>query len=116
MTSVHDTSNKELVKRFHDATNSGDADFISRTIDELVAPDAPLRTPLPLHVTGPEAMKVIFETLRRAFPDLHVQIEDLIAEGDRVVSRNTVTGTHQGEYMGHKPTGKSVRYHEIFIF
>jgi predicted ester cyclase len=39
----------------------------------------------------------------------------VIAEGDKVVGRNTVTGTHQGEYMGIPPTGKSVTYNEIFI-
>jgi predicted ester cyclase len=39
----------------------------------------------------------------------------VIAEGDRVVARNTVTGTHLGEYMGIPPTGKSVTYDEIFI-
>ena len=43
-------------------------------------------------------------------------MEDLIAEGDKVVARNTVTGTHQGEYMGLPPTGKSITYREIFIF
>ena len=53
--------------------------------------------------------------LLRAFPDLHVTVEDLIAEGDKVVARNTVTGTHQGEYMGRPPTGKPVTYDEIFI-
>ena len=41
--------------------------------------------------------------------------DGLIAEGDKVVRRNTVTGTHQGEYMGLPPTGKSVTYNEIFI-
>jgi predicted ester cyclase len=40
----------------------------------------------------------------------------VIAEGDKVVGRNTVTGTHQGEYMGIQPTGKSIKYNEIFIF
>jgi predicted ester cyclase len=40
----------------------------------------------------------------------------VIAEGDKVVGRNTVTGTHQGEYLGLPPTGKSVTYDEIFIF
>jgi predicted ester cyclase len=54
--------------------------------------------------------------LLRGLPDLHVAVEDVIAEGDKVVSRNTVTGTHQGEYRGLPPTGKSVTYHEIFIF
>ena len=39
----------------------------------------------------------------------------MIAEGDKVVARDTVTGTHQGEYMGLPPTGKSITYNEIFI-
>ena len=42
-------------------------------------------------------------------------VEDLIAEGDRVVIRDCVTGTHQGEYMGIPPTGKFITYNEIFI-
>ena len=57
----------------------------------------------------------MFGRLIRAFPDLHITVEDLIEEGDKVVSRNTVTGTHQGEYMGLPPTGKSITYNEIFI-
>jgi predicted ester cyclase len=40
----------------------------------------------------------------------------VIAEGDKVVCRNVVTGTQQGEYMGLPPTGRSVTYNEIFIF
>ena len=39
----------------------------------------------------------------------------MIAEGDKVVGRNTVTGTHRGDYMGIPPTGKSITYNEIFI-
>ena len=42
-------------------------------------------------------------------------MEDLIAEGDKVVARNSIAGTHQGEYMGRPPTGKPVMYDEIFI-
>ena len=57
----------------------------------------------------------MWAVLLRAYPDAHVAVEDLIAEGDKVVARNTVTGTHQGEYMGRPPTGKSVTYTEIFI-
>lgn len=57
----------------------------------------------------------MFTRLHSAFPDLHVTVEDLIAEGDKVVGRNTVTGTHEGEYMGLKPTGRSITYNEIFI-
>jgi steroid delta-isomerase-like uncharacterized protein len=116
MSTVQATSNKEMVRRFHDAVNSDDAEVISRNIDELVEPNAVIRSPVPLGVTGSQAMKVIFATLLRAFPDLHVRVEDLIAEDDKVVSRSTVTGTHQGEYMGLQPTGKFVTYNEIFIF
>jgi predicted ester cyclase len=53
--------------------------------------------------------------LLQGLPGVHLTIEDLIAEGDKVVSRNSVTGTHRGEYMGLPPTGKSVTYNEIFI-
>jgi predicted ester cyclase len=51
-----------------------------------------------------------------AFPDLHVTIDDQIAEGDKVVSRVTFHGTHQGEFAGVAPTYKSVRFTEIFIY
>jgi predicted ester cyclase len=43
-----------------------------------------------------------------AFPDMHVALEDLIAEGDRVFLRSTITGTHDGEYKGIPPTGRHV--------
>ncbi len=75
-----------------------------------------IRTPLPVQATGAQALKEVFARLHRAFPDLHVAVEDLIAEGDKVVGRNSVTGTHRGEYMGIAPTGRSVTYDEVFIF
>jgi steroid delta-isomerase-like uncharacterized protein len=115
MSAAQATSNKATMRRFQDAANTHDAELISKTIDEVVEPDVLIRTPLPIQATGAELLKEVFARLHRAFPDLHVTIEDLIAEGDKVVSRNTVTGTHQGEYMGIPSTGKSVTYNEIFI-
>ncbi|HET6870400.1 MAG TPA: ester cyclase [Solirubrobacteraceae bacterium] len=109
------TGNKATFRRFHEATNTGDQELISRTIDEIVDPDVLIRTPLPVRATGAEALKEVFTRLHQAFPDLHVTVEDLIEEGDKVVGRNTVTGTHRGEYMGIPPTGKAVTYREIFI-
>ena len=53
--------------------------------------------------------------IRSAFPDLHVTIEDQIAEGDKVVTRVTFRGTHQGEFSGIAPTGKRVEYSGIAI-
>jgi steroid delta-isomerase-like uncharacterized protein len=108
--------NKATITRFQDATNSHDPELIARTIDEVVAPDALINTPLPIEGTGPEKLREVFTRLHRAFPDLQVEVEDLIEEGDKVVSRNLCRGTHQGEYMGHPATGRSVAYNEIFIF
>ena len=110
------TANKALFKRFHDAANTGDIEVISKMIDELVAPDAVIRTPLPIDATGADALKQIWAMLLRIYPDIHLTVEDLIGEGDKVVGRTTVTGTHQGEFMGVAPTGKSVTYNEMFIF
>jgi steroid delta-isomerase-like uncharacterized protein len=116
MPTAQASSNKATIRRFHDAANTGDLELISKTIDELVEPDAQVRTPLPIGATGAQALKEVFARLHQVYPDLHITVEDLIEEGDKVVSRNTVTGTHQGEYMGHPPTGKSITYNEIFIF
>lgn len=109
-------TNKAAIRRFHDATNTGDGELISQTIDELFEPDALIRTPLPIETTGAQAVKEVFARLHQVFPDVHVTIEDLVAEEDKVVSRNSVSGTHLGEYMGLSPTGKPVTYNEIFIF
>lgn len=116
MSAAQETSNKAIVARFEEAVSSGDWEIISKAIDELVAPDALIRSPIPTKARGAQKLKEIFGTLHRAYPDLHVAAEDVIAEGDKVVARNTVTGTHRGEYMGIAPTGKSVTYNEIFIF
>ena len=115
MSTAQETSNKAAWGRLQDAMNTRDAELISQTIDEIVEPDVKIGTPLPVEATGAQAIKEVFARLHRAFPDLHITVEDLIEEGDKVVGRHTVTGTHQGEYMGLPPTGKSVTYNEIFI-
>ncbi|UGT67573.1 ester cyclase [Nocardia gipuzkoensis] len=115
MSTARATSNIATFSRLHDAVNSGDAEIISKTIDEVVAPDMLFHAPVPMDATGAQALQQVWAVLLRAFPDIHVAVEDVIAEGDKVVFRNTVTGTHQGEYRGLPPTGKSVTYNEIFI-
>ncbi len=116
MSTAQLTSNKMVLMRFCDAVNAGDMEVMARTIDELVEPDAVIRTPLPIDGTGADKLKEVFRRLHRAFPDLHITVEDVIEEGEKVVSRNTVTGTHLGGYMGLPATGKSVTYSEIFSF
>ena len=108
--------NKAAFTRFKDAMNTCDAKFISKTIDELVEPDATIRTPLPGDAKGSEKLKQVWTVLLAGFPDLQLNVEDLIGEDDKVVARIVCTGTHRGEYMGVAPSGKSIAYDEIFIF
>ncbi|MET7847524.1 ester cyclase [Streptomyces avermitilis] len=115
MSTAGEPSNTATLDRFHSAVNSGDLDIISKAIDEFVAPDLLFHAPVPMGATGAEALKRVWEVLLRAFPDIRVTVEETITEGDKVVSRNTVTGTHRGEYQGLPPTGKTVTYNEIFI-
>jgi predicted ester cyclase len=113
MSTAQETSNKATVRRFDDVVSTGDAEVISKTIDELVEPDVLIHMPLPIQATGAQALKQVWAMLLRAFPTFTFAVEDVIAEGDKVVSRNTVTGTHQGEYRGLPPTGKSVTTRSI---
>ncbi|GGU97856.1 hypothetical protein GCM10010260_37340 [Streptomyces filipinensis] len=109
------TRNKEIAHHLNEAVNSGDPDVIAKTIDELVTPDLAFHAPVPMGMTGAQALKQVWSVLLGAFPDIHVTVEDVIAEGDKVVARNTVTGTHRGEFRGVPPTGRSVSYGEIFV-
>jgi SnoaL-like polyketide cyclase len=108
-------SNKATSTRFPDAVNSGDTELISKTIYEVFDPDVRLGGPLPIDATGAQALKQTWAILLRAYPDLHITVEDLITEGDKLVARNTVTGTRQSQYLSVPPTGKSVTYNEIFM-
>ena len=81
MSTVQTASNKAAIMRFHGASNTGDLEQISETIDELVEPNALIHTPLPIEATGAQALKVVFASLLRGFPDLQVVIEDLIERG-----------------------------------
>jgi steroid delta-isomerase-like uncharacterized protein len=82
--------------------------------DELVAPGCVHHAPAPL-VCGIEGLKQWARALRRAFPDLCALVDDEIAEGDRVVQRLTLSGTHAGEFLGIPPTGKRVTWQLMAI-
>ena len=83
-------------------------------IPELIATNWVEHTPLG-DIKGPDGFKQGPTTFRTAFPDLHITIDDMFAEGDRVVSRVTMTGTFKGEYMGIAPTGKKFTVGAILI-
>jgi predicted ester cyclase len=64
-----------------------------------------------------DGVKRWVEPFRRAFPDVEMEIVDLIAEGEKVVCRFACSGTHEGEWRGHPPTGRRFeRIDEVYIF
>ena len=66
-------------------------------------------------IVGLEANKAFNESLFQGFPDIHHTMEDVIAEGDKVVYRTTIQGTHTGEFLGTPPTGKSVKVNDFTL-
>jgi steroid delta-isomerase-like uncharacterized protein len=65
---------------------------------------------------GPEEMKGTVRMVTAAFPDNRHEVEEVIAEDDRVVLRCTLTGTHEGQFMGIPPTGRKIEVTEIHIY
>jgi predicted ester cyclase len=63
----------------------------------------------PRHAAGAEGVRAVVASLRRAFADFHLAIEDITAGGDTVWLRMVATGIHQGSFMGHAPTGRPIR-------
>ena len=98
--------NKALARRvIEEMFNNGNLDVA----DELIAQDYVDHDPaMPEDVHGPEGFKEYVSAYRSAFPDLHIQIEDQIAEGNKVATRWTGTGTHEGELAGIARTGNRV--------
>lgn len=86
------------------------------TVDELASPSFVNHDPAdPEERRGPAGAKAFIATYREAFPDLHITIEDVIADGDKVVMRWTSRGTHRGELMGLAPTGTQAEVSGISI-
>ena len=82
--------------------------------DEILAADCRHHAPAPL-APGSEGLKRWVAALRRAFPDLCAIVEDEIAEGDTVVQRLTLSGTHEGVCCGAPPTGRRATWQLVAI-
>lgn len=106
-------ANKALARRIYDEVINGRNPDL---LDELVSADFVEHESYPgLPATGPEAPKAALGMFLAAFPDLRMTPEDMIAEGDKVAVRLTMTGTHTGELMGIPPTNKSFSVQGIDI-
>lgn len=101
--------NKALARRgLEEVLGQGKWDVL----DELTAADVGLYYKAPVapggRVDGRDALRQLLQTYRAAFPDLSVAVEDQVAEGDKVVTRYSTTGTHQGPLPNLPATGKRV--------
>ncbi len=103
--------NKAIARRAYDAINRNDLD----ALEEMVDSDITDHDPAPGQGPGLEGVKQYFSSLHAAFPDVHMDVEDMIAEGEKVVARVSVSGTHQGEFLGIEPTGNRVTIKGIDI-
>jgi steroid delta-isomerase-like uncharacterized protein len=105
-------ANKELVCRYQEAYNANNMG----ALDEILAPDLISHSLMPGLPPGRESLIQLQQLTLAAFPDFHTTIEDLIAEGDKVVARCTTRGTHKGEFLGIPPSGKPFTFTWISIF
>src|SRR3712207_6200222 len=94
---------KELYRRFIEECFTGGNLAL---VDEMVAADAVDHQAPPGVAQGAEGLKQFLSMFRSAFPDLQATVDQMIAEGDTVAARFTMSGTHQGELFGIPPTGK----------
>ncbi|MEU5310483.1 ester cyclase [Streptomyces sp. NPDC021562] len=96
---------------FAEAVVTGNLD----ALDDIVAPHAIDHDPAPGQGPGPDGYKDMFAQLRAAFPDLHVQVEHLVATDDELAFAYVITGTHLGPLMGQAATGRKVSYRGMQI-
>lgn len=101
-------TNKKIVQRFVAEYQTGDDQQVLR---DTIAPTLVNHTPMsPDAPGGVEEVKGIFDMSHAAFEGFTAEIVDQLAEGDRVMTYKTFSGTHTGEFMGIAPTGKHVRF------
>ncbi len=107
--------NKAVVQRYVDEIQNAhsldalESIFAEDFIDHMASSGG-------LYLGGMEGLKRGYATFLDAFPDLHVTVEDMIAEGDKVVAYKTLSGTHRGTHLEIPPTGKRVQYQIISIY
>jgi steroid delta-isomerase-like uncharacterized protein len=108
-------NNKAVVQRYVDEMQNAHS---LDNIEEIFAEDFVdhMASSGGLFVGGMDGLKRGYAAFLNAFPDLQVTVEDIIAEGDKVVAFKTLTGTHRGTHLGIPPTGKRVTYQIISIY
>lgn len=111
-TSAVEIANKAIISRYVEATNQNQLDLL----DEMVWPDYVEAEPIPGQEPGLEGLKKAYAMFNGPFPDLKFIFDDVIAEGDMVVGRGIISGTHEGEFFGIAPSHKKVHWTGTRLF
>jgi steroid delta-isomerase-like uncharacterized protein len=101
-----------VIQRWLEAWNRQDLD----AVEDLLASNYVRHDANFPDVDGPTAQLEFIAAVFRAFPDLHVQAEQLIAQDDHVAVRVSLGGTHQGDFVGVPATGRKVRFESMEVF
>ncbi len=97
--------NKELIKKFEQMINTADSNLAA----ELVDSKAPFFTPAsPEPLYGGEGYLSVVHWMRKSFSDVSWHIQDLVADDEKVAVSWNLSGTHDGEFLGVKPTGRKI--------
>ncbi len=105
-------TNKDVVRRYQEAYNRGDLN----ALDALVDPNLVSHSLIPGLPPGLEGGKQAHRMTVASFPDLHYHTDELVAEGETVAQRFTITGTQQGEFMGFPASGRPIRFVGVSFF
>jgi len=109
----HLEGNKALVRRFSNEFKNKANHGI---VDELFTENFQHHFKDPRLPKGRAGMKILGQSVVHAFPDVHANIQELIAEDDRVVERTEAAGTHKGDFNGVPPSGRPVKWSELHVY
>jgi steroid delta-isomerase-like uncharacterized protein len=99
------------IERVEALFNRGELD----RVEEFVTPDFVNHEAWPGEDPGYEGLRLRLRRLREAIPDIHMEVHEILAEGDLVAYRATLSGTHRGELLGMAPTGRSFRVQHMHL-
>ena len=106
-------ANLEVVSRFIEEFKNNANHGI---VDELMSPNFVHHLTDPRLPEGREAIKLLGQSIVAGFPDVHASVQELLADGDKVIERTQTSATHTGEFNGIPPTGRQVGWTEIHIY
>jgi steroid delta-isomerase-like uncharacterized protein len=100
--------NLRIARESMDAWSAHDPNRLTKSVDEKFVAESDT---LPAAVNGPQGLAQFMNVYVTAFPDLRIAVDQMLADGDFVVTRWTATGTHRGPLMGIPPTNRSAVTH-----